>query len=85
MTRIDYYCPACGDIQRGQPAPIISPGDHPWTCPSCKKRWRVNVQFYSRRPEGKRICAVCGHEEKPHPYTHPFEPIKGNATAYGDE
>ena len=51
MTRIDYYCPACGGIQRGQPAPIISPGDHPWTCQSCGHLWRVNVQFYSRREE----------------------------------
>lgn len=45
---LKVYCPSCGETSK---SPVledmqISPGSDHWTCPKCKTKWNVIVQFF---------------------------------------
>ena len=49
---IQVYCPLCCcefEIELG----LLSPGSQECTCPLCRTRWRIEIQFYEEDDNAK--------------------------------
>jgi len=42
----EFYCPCCGEWSQVSLDFVVSPGEYSVTCPECKTRWTVKVDFY---------------------------------------
>jgi len=43
---IEFYCLRCGEWSQVSLDFVVSPGEYSVTCPKCKTRWTIKVEFY---------------------------------------